>query len=255
MSWLARLWKREAAAAASAPCTAPTGATADASGASGDLSAVRYRHRYAHRQLTCLAYFFARAYVPWLCCCLLLQTAQVCKIWKTIHRRLRRRRIRRRCRKRRCPTTPSATRRGRGTSSTSLTLRYVPCQLLASLSPSSRLSLPMTPVMLLPQLWASETGHSIDFCDGVSEGKDVRYPMILGADGEARVDLGNEFLLWYSQQPKLQQEPRCNQCRTGDSGPTQAPEAECPVSPHQPGLSPQSQARPQSRRSVRLVVA
>ena len=64
----------------------------------------------------------------------------------------------------------------------------------------------MTPVLLLRQLWASETGHSIVFCDGVIEGKDVNYPMILGTDGDARVDLGNEFLLWYSQQPKLQQE-------------------------------------------------
>ena len=113
----------------------------------------------------------------------------------------------------------------------------------------------MTPVMLLPQLWASETGHSIDFCDGVIEGKDVRYPMILGADGEARVDLGNEFLLWYSQQPKLQQEPRCNQCRTGDSGPTQAPEAECPVSPQRLGLSPQSQVSPGLRPGTQSPVS
>ena len=40
----------------------------------------------------------------------------------------------------------------------------------------------------------------------VIEGKVVRYPMILSTDGDARVDLANEFLLRYSQQPRLQQE-------------------------------------------------
>ena len=54
---------------------------------------------------------------------------------------------------------------------------------------------------------------------------------------------------------RVRQWPRCTQCRTGDSGPTQAPEAECPVSPQRLGLSPQSQVSPGLRPGTQSPVS
>ena len=61
-------------------------------------------------------------------------------------------------------------------------------------------------ITMLVQRWASEMGHEVEFSEGIIEGRDVTYPVLLDSGNHPRTDLGNAFLLWYAEQSGLQKE-------------------------------------------------
>ena len=61
------------------------------------------------------------------------------------------------------------------------------------------------PPVLPTQAWAAETGLSLTYVDGVLDSKSTTYPVLLTDEG-APLALLKDFLLWYSEQPRLPKE-------------------------------------------------